>query len=600
MQTRLMTILCCLIFFSSVAQDPSRLLDLNQKINEAKNDDGRIVALGALAEYYSVFKLESKADSILQKVFSIAELSGDKDLILKTLFNEVTNLNSWSSKETFERTTIFLQKSLQYAQELNRADYMALSHIRLAGIYRKRNLFNEAIQQATQALTALGNTGADSLMCVLYNELGDIYNAKGDAVQAYKNYNAAFDIAYQQKNTGLQSEIYHRFSELYRSIGDAETGRKYLLESLQLNTKHGYTEGLFKDYIDLGRITNDTGYINKASATAEILNSDRYKLSAKRLLYYWYMVEGKNSSRTLNYLFSNPDLVQFFKNSGIATYHWQLGNIYRYAEQYDSALHYYNLAETELTTSFDNIIKSAIYTAMAETYFQNKDFSNAKKYYELEFVLSRQLNDISSLPSICDQLGMLHAKEANFKMAYYYAGQADSANKLLQVNAAKDKVVLLQVERENKKRASDLQEAAQKKQRKYNLQVMAITILIAGIFSLMLLIGMFAVSKTTIKMLGYFAFISLFEFIVLVLDHPIIALTHGEPLKIWGIKILLIALLVPFQHFLEHRLIKYLQSRKLLEARQRFSWRNWLRRLKKPAPVEDAGAEDIEEDTAVL
>ncbi len=598
MHSRLLTILFCFFFFSAATQDQQRLHFFEQKIADAKNDAEKVFAMGELAEYYSVFKLESKADSILQKALFIAEVSSDKDLILKILFNKnVANLKAWSSKETFERSSNFVQKGLQYAQELNRPDYVALAHVRLAGIYRKRSLYNEAIEQATQAFTALANTVADSLRCVLYNELGDIYIAKGDAVPAYKNYNNAFDIAYKQKNIQLQSEIYHRFSELYKSFGDDETAKKYLLQSLQLNTKNNYSEGLFKDYIGLTRITNDRNYIDKASELAKGLNSDRNKLVAKQLLYYWYMVEGKNSTQTFNYLLSNPDLVQFFKNPGLANYYWQTGDIYRYSAKYDSALYYYRFAETELTAKYDAGNKLTIYTAMAETYLQNRDSSIAKKYFEKAYTICRQINKLSSLPPVCNKLGMLNAKNSDFKLAYYYAIQADSASKLLQSNAAKDKVVLLQVDRENKKHESDLLEAARITERKHNLQIMAITLMLTGIFAIMLFLGMFAVSKTTIRMIGYFAFISLFEFIIVLLDHPIIAISNGEPLKIWGIKICLIALLVPFQHFLEHRLISFLQSRKLLEARQRFSLKNWWYRLKKTAPVKDAG---IEEDTAVL
>jgi hypothetical protein len=109
---------------------------------------------------------------------------------------------------------------------------------------------------------------------------------------------------------------------------------------------------------------------------------------------------------------------------------------------------------------------------------------------------------------------------------------------------------------------------------------------------------MFPVSKLTIRMMGYFFFISLFEFIVLLIDNILLVYaTHDEPLKLWLIKIALIALLVPLQHFLEHNLIRFLESRKLLEARTKFSFKNWWQKIKKPAPVTDAG---IEEDTAVL
>ena len=113
----------------------------------------------------------------------------------------------------------------------------------------------------------------------------------------------------------------------------------------------------------------------------------------------------------------------------------------------------------------------------------------------------------------------------------------------------------------------------------------------------MLIIGMFPVSKLTIKLLGYFAFISLFEFIIVLIDSFIHRLAHGEPLKIWLIKIGLIALLVPFQHYLEHGLIKFLASRKLIAARNNFSLKKIWLNIKKPSLK--AGT-DIDEDTAVL
>jgi tetratricopeptide (TPR) repeat protein len=590
---RLFAIFFCFLLNMAAAQDQKRLLYYEQKVNQAGNDADKVFFLGELAEYYSVFKLESKADSVLQKALFIAEISSDKDLVLKILFNNnVANLKAWSSKETFERSSNYVQKGLQYAQELNRADYIALAYIRLAGIYRKRSLFNDAIQQAAQAFTALGNTPADSLRCVLYNELGDIYMAKTDAVNAYKNYNNAFDLAYKIKNGQLQSEIYHRFFELYRSFGDSETGKKYLFLSLQLNKKNQYNEGLYKDYIDLARITNERGYIDKATEMAAELNSDKYKLSAKRLLYYWFMVEGKNSRQTFNYLISNPDLLQFFRNQGLANYNWEIGNIYRYSAQYDSALYYYKIAEKEFSSTYDNGIKLEVCNALAETYLQNKDSAEAYEYYIQSYDLCKQVKQASLMPAICNQLGMLNAKRSNFGLAYYYAIQADSANKLLLSNAAKDKVVLLQVDRENKKRENDLAEAAHEEERKHNLQIMAMILMITGIFTLMLFLGMFAVSKGTIRMLGYFAFICLFEFIIVLIDHPIIKFTHGEPLKIWGIKIAVIAMIIPIHHYLEHKLISYLQSRKLLEARQRFSLTKWWYRIKKPAPVKDAGNEE--------
>ena len=166
--------------------------------------------------------------------------------------------------------------------------------------------------------------------------------------------------------------------------------------------------------------------------------------------------------------------------------------------------------------------------------------------------------------------------------------------------AAQREVVLLEVERENKKHYKDIADQAANVLRIRNLQYIAISIAIAAFFMFMVLMGMLPVSKITIKMLGFFAFICLFEFIVLLIDNYLHKLTHGEPLKIWLIKIFLIAALVPFQHFLEHSVVRFLASQRLLRMRQQLSIKNlWLKlitRIKKPA-LEEAG---VEEDTAVL
>ena len=89
----------------------------------------------------------------------------------------------------------------------------------------------------------------------------------------------------------------------------------------------------------------------------------------------------------------------------------------------------------------------------------------------------------------------------------------------------------------------------------------------------------------------------------MLIDNSLLAkAVHNEPLKLWLVKIVLIALLVPLQHFLEHNLVKFLESKKILTAKTKVSFKNlsvkrWWQNMKKPAPVIDAG---IEEDTAVL
>ena len=572
-------------------QDPQQILKFQTRFNNAKSDDDRITTLADLAEYYAVFNLNEKADSVLQKALSITELSEDKKILQKILFNtSVTSFNLWSSQQTFEKSISIIEKGLKYAEEINNPLLEAEAYVKLAGIYRRRNLFVEAIEHTSKAFSALANAkDKDSVNMELYCELGDIYLAKTDAVAACKNYNIAFEIAYRNKLNTCQSKMYHRFSDLYNSFNNKETAKEYLMQSLQLNLKKNDTEGVFLDYIDLARITDKREYIEKAISIAEQLKSLKYTVTAKRLMFYWLMVKGKNSKETFAFLNENPAVVQYIQNTNAGALTWERGNIYKYAGKYDSALFYYRIAEPDIIAAQNQTLVINMYSSIAQTYLQNREPDRAKEYYQKTLELSVKSDQIKIIADVSSELSKIYAGQKDYEQAYNYSLQADSANNIIQANAGKDKMLMMQMDRENTKQEMDRIETATKLARKNNLQLMAITICISIFFILMIFIGMFEVSKTVIKIIGYFAFISLFEFIILLLDHPIIDFTNGEPLKIWLCKILLIALLVPIQHFMEKRVIAYLQSRELLEARKHFSFKNWWQKKDIPSknPVQE-------------
>ena len=235
---------------------------------------------------------------------------------------------------------------------------------------------------------------------------------------------------------------------------------------------------------------------------------------------------------------------------------------------------------------------------MAESYKRLNDIPNAITYYTRALDLSKKINDATSIASTSDSLSNLYQQLGDYKQAFVYSKLSIEYKENLR-NLSKERDIALQgVDREKRKHEDDLRQEEKQLNNKRDIQYMAISIAICVIFVVLLVIGMFPVSKLTIRMMGYFFFISLFEFIVLLIDNILLVYaTHDEPLKLWLIKIALIALLVPLQHFLEHNLIRFLESRKLLEARTKFSFKKWWQKMKKPAPVTDAG---IEEDTAVL
>ena len=597
MAARILALLSIFCVQSTVAQFQAKESELIQKVNKAASDSQMVSALGALAEFYSVYRLDKKADSIYQKQLLTAQLSLNKNLVVATLFdNSITNISNWTTAETFDRILAFLQKGLEYSKETGRKDYEALAYIKKSTILRKRGKPDEALHQATMAFSTLPIRGIDSLKAILFLELGDIFLAKGEPVNAFKNYNNAYDIAYDISNTRLQSEIYHHFAQLYQTLDQTPLSEAQLFKSVELNEKNNNDLGLLLDYIDLARLTDKKEYFDKAIDLANQLGLERYRLLTRRLLFAYYMAVEKNPVTALNYLNNNPDLKQSYINSGLPNYYFNIGSVYFYSNNPDSAIKYFNLAESDLQKTLDINSRVTIYKEMADCYTRLGETVKAIAYFEKAKELGSGLNDLKTDTMITHSLSELYAQAGNFKKAFEYSRQYDRDKNELQQLADQRQVVLLEVDHENSNREKEMRELANKKLREKNLQYMGITIFLAAVFTLLILIGMFPVSTFTIKVLSYFSLICLFELIVVFLEDYMHRVTYGEPLNIWIFKVVLIAILVPIQHFVEHALIRFMESRKLIQLRNQLSLRKWITKIKKPLPKDL----DITEDTAVL
>lgn len=189
----------------------------------------------------------------------------------------------------------------------------------------------------------------------------------------------------------------------------------------------------------------------------------------------------------------------------------------------------------------------------------------------------------------------LNHKSGDYKEAYEYSMQYGQYKDSLTRLAKEEELALMEIENLDKKKIKEKELAKIAETRRHNLQYMVITLSIAAIFVLLILLGFFPVSKLMVKILGFFAFILFFEFIILLADHKIHQMMHGEPLKIWLVKIVLLSVLLPLHHLLEEKMIHFLNSKKLLSWRERFSvkalWLTLSQRLSRSDEAEEKEAE---------
>ena len=178
--------------------------------------------------------------------------------------------------------------------------------------------------------------------------------------------------------------------------------------------------------------------------------------------------------------------------------------------------------------------------------------------------IAETAGDLDALKEITDKLKKVYMQQGDYKQALAYTELSNQYEDSLQKLGSQKDILLLQFADEEKRQAREAEDQKLAEQRRHNLQYMGITIGLAGVFLVLVLLGIFKVSTTSIRVLGFFAFIFLFEFIILITDKQIHHWTDGEPWKVLAIKIGLIAMLLPLHHWLEKRVVHYLSTKKII------------------------------------
>jgi len=476
---------------------------------------------------------------------------------------------------------------------------MALAYANLAQLNNSDGQLEEAFKNANLAYTTALNTDNDSVKVVSAVQLGNIYQKRSDILMAFKTFTNAQNIAILPGNETLLPAVYHAMANLYNKLGQKETAKKYIHQSLAVNKKVKNITGQVTDYIFLAKLNNYTAgkeYLQQAVQLADSLHNVALKIESQKILFSHMMIQEK-PAEMLAYLDGNPELKNVFINTGPDYINWMLAEVYLYGgQQPDSALYYFKKAEQSFNTGYDLTTRKNFISEYAYCYQLLKNIPLAITYYQKLFDLSKVVSDLRGLESCTNELKNLYQQQGDFKQAFSYSLLNEHYKDSVDLLGRERDFALLEIQNVTKQQQREAELAKQAQERKFNLQYMLITIVVATAFVLMIMIGMFKVSAAAIRLMGFLSLIFFFEFIILILDNWIHHATHGEPWKVWLIKIGIISFLLPKNHFLEQKLIHYLLSRHLITVRSRLSLSRLFRKKGKSPPQQDATEETMEKE----
>lgn len=590
------SVLLVMISFSLLAQlegAENKVTDsLRLNLQNSKTAAEKVKALGELAIYYMGID-KSISDKYWIEQSTTAEMSRDRKLMVDALFiNARRHLNMAARQDYINIGITYSEKALALSKTSNLKEYEAWSYILLAKAALINGKNDPALNYSNLAESIATDSDNDSLKVHSALQLGHTYLTKTERMLAFRSYLRATNLAEEIRSFELQSECYYYMSRFYSDLNDYEQAKDYVYKVIALTKEYRQPYERLNAYNLLGQLYGRNGQqdlaisiFEQSLALADTLKFELIKLNTYGAMLNTYLRRDK-AKEAVTFFDTQPELKRFMRQAGFNHIIYQTyGMAYLEQGMLDSARYYLALAEPAFEKNADIYSRHGFYIAMAYFHGANKDYKTSLAYCLKAKAIADAIGSIELQQLDASRLDSVYQKLGDFRNAYLYNKQYQQAKDSIAQLALDKELALAEVENENRRAQREEALAAEAQRERHNIQYMGITVAIAGVFILLVMLGIFSVSQTTIRILGFFAFIFLFEFIILLADNKIHHWTHGEPWKVLLIKIGLISILLPLHHYTEKKVIHYITSRKLIDL-NRDSFLSRLRK-KEESPAAD-------------
>lgn len=360
---------------------------------------------------------------------------------------------------------------------------------------------------------------------------GMIERRRGNKAQSLEFMLSAVEKLDTSSLFSLKALAFHRTASLYHSMGELKLAAKYFEEAISISKHHDTTK--YPVYLGDYAITlAESGQIDSATIFwNEIID-----------LYAGKEIKPENYYNTLNNLAIIDEwngeyqlarnryyqIEKFYKKEnnlqGITLCYINLGGNFADIEVYDSAKYYFHLAKTlaDSTHILEHSLKTTI--NLSRLYEATNEFREAL-YWEK---IRSTINDSIKSSELLVQVGVVEEKFQN-KIA------------------------------EDRKQRK-LEEEKLKADRLANIQFFGIFLGIVFFFLMVFMAAKLSLPEWLANGIVFFAFVLLFEFVLVVLDPFIDSVSNGKPVIKLGCNVLLALFIIPLHSLFEKRLRRFLTS----------------------------------------
>jgi hypothetical protein len=511
-------------------------------------------------------------DSLALVMLEVAEFSRDRELMCAAYTNLARQyINYAAYRNNLAVGEQYAVKCLALAKSSGLDNYIISSYLSLARAARGKSNNQKALEYNNLALSLAVNYGNDSITSVCYSGLSNTWMSMNNKLSSFQNRLSAREFAEKSKSSDMIMSTTLELASFYSSVNENEKAKDLFYEVMRLSRQEKEWEYLMVSQRALGDIYTTTGqkalgmsFYNQALKIADSVGRSGYKINIYFDLVN-YFVNYETVENALVYFHSQPEITRFLRASGQAYLVDKIkGYYFSEKKNYDSADYYFGTVLKNTEGSIDKAGNFNFYKYLANMYGKRNMQDKRLFYLQRSLAIADSTGDIEMKKDISLALDSFYLATGNYKAANEYYSKYNFYNDSLRTLSEQKDLLALEIESENKRKLKQEEAELLAKQKRNNIQYLGITAAIATVFILLVLSGAFKISIPVIKALGFFAFIFLFEFIILLADNQIHEWTHGEPWKVMSFKIILVAGLLPLHHWLEHKVIHYLLTHNML------------------------------------
>lgn len=556
----------------ALAQEAAAIDSIKRSLATATTPEEKVTWMDNLARVLMNVN-PAQGDSMGKKLIEYAEETRDRKLMVKAYVSSGLRSSYFGGNKIRSQQAIdFYAKALAIARDSKLEEEVGGVQLRMAAVYLNLSDPVKALNFVNQASSVIATLKNDSLQAECQQVYGLVYLARNEKILALRYFLNALRIAEEIKNNALMRSCYLNLSRFYAGIEAYDKAIDYAMLAHHQLDKMKESSVPYQRVIDMSSIGNlyaqkknydiAINYFERSIAMADTLKFSSLRLPGYMNIFNQYLrmdqpqkaLDFFNSSKGLN-------LQAQLRRFGMASVIDQaFGVTYTALNRFDSARFYLTRAAPffEKTTNDQN--KMYFYHNLGQLYKKTGETDKAIGYYIQLKEMGERNGALENVEFAARELDTLYALKGNYLLSreynriyHQYKDSIETMSKekeLAQEEAADEqqRMVRLQKEKEEQDR------------RRNNIQYMAITFGIVGLFIALVVLGMFKVSAGAIRAIGFFAFLLFFEFLFLIFKKNIYSITHGEPWKDLAFMIALAALLVPLHHWLEKKVLHYLTS----------------------------------------